>query len=104
MPLRGPCKSTAPAQVFSNARADYHITLFHFSHFQDTRPDPLVPTGGADLSVTAQRRPGPSQTQLQAEVEAARRVVGAAQSLQLQVWLFRRQGGSCAAGNVPSSV
>jgi hypothetical protein len=38
-----PC---AVSQVFVNARAQYHCTVFHTSHPFDTRPDSTLPSSG----------------------------------------------------------
>jgi hypothetical protein len=72
-------------QVFSNGRADYHITVFHLSYFQDTRPDSLSPGGGCDLNLPVTQRPAATAAQLAAEVAALRRAFVAEVPFELQV-------------------
>lgn len=86
-------------QVFSNPRADYHITLTHLSHFQDARPEPLAADSGLDDAATpSEQRPGPSDWQLRREVAAAAALAAATPPFDLKVrvrrgcsWLLRRR-------------
>jgi hypothetical protein len=79
--------------VFTNSTADYHITLFQLSQFQDTRPDTLDPSGGAGADAPLGERPAPSPAQLAAELAAARGAVAASPALQLRVRGRGRQAG-----------
>ncbi|WIA44262.1 hypothetical protein OEZ86_010565 [Tetradesmus obliquus] len=49
--------------VFSNARQNLHITVFHFSHPADTRPDALDACSGLEHCLAAQQGPAAAQQQ-----------------------------------------
>lgn len=49
-------------QVFSNARQNLHITVFHFSHPADPRPDALDPHSGLGHVVAPQQSSTVSET------------------------------------------
>ncbi|KAG1674153.1 hypothetical protein FOA52_015784 [Chlamydomonas sp. UWO 241] len=55
----------ATAAVFCNARANYHVTVFHTSHPSDQRPEPMSQGGGAPAAGCAAA--GPSADTLRAE-------------------------------------
>ncbi|WIA23749.1 hypothetical protein OEZ85_000427 [Tetradesmus obliquus] len=50
-------------KVFSNARQNLHITVFHFSHPADTRPDSLDACSGLAHCLAAQQGPAAAQQQ-----------------------------------------
>lgn len=50
-------------KVFSNARQNLHITVFHFSHPADTRPDALDACSGLEHCLAAQQGPAAAQQQ-----------------------------------------
>ncbi len=62
MPLmrKEPSLPPAAVQIFSNARTQYHCTVFHTSHPSDPRPDPFSPQGGlASPPALPHERPPP---------------------------------------------
>ena len=90
------------ARVFTNARADLHVTVFHFSHPSDPRPDALSRDGfggggggggsgggggGAEdpAALPPARRPAAGARQLEAELAAAAELVAAAAPFELVV-------------------
>ncbi|KAI8469452.1 MAG: hypothetical protein J3K34DRAFT_522119 [Monoraphidium minutum] len=85
--VAGECLRVVPPgfKVFANARADLHITLFQLSQFQDSRPDTLSASGGANASAPNEARPAPGRAQLEAELAAAEEVVGGAAPLRLEL-------------------
>mmetsp|Transcript_13786 Transcript_13786/g.29733 ORF Transcript_13786/g.29733 Transcript_13786/m.29733 type:complete len:359 (-) Transcript_13786:849-1925(-) len=74
----------ASAKHFSNARTNYHCTIFHTSHPLDTRADALLADGGVpDLSLPCAKRRGPTSQELQQEADTVRRVAEAGPSPML---------------------
>lgn len=67
------CRKRPLPQVFCNARANYHVTVFHTSYPSDQRPSPLLPGGGAAAAGDAPR--SPTAEELSAEADAVARIV-----------------------------
>ena len=76
---------SAGTEVYTNAPERWHITVFHTSQFDDTRPRPLQPL---TLDVQQQdpaQRPLPTSAHLQQEQETVQMAVSKSQPLLLRV-------------------
>ena len=76
----------AGTEVYINDSSRWHITLFHTSKFDDTRPSPLEPAAN-QLCQASAGRPLPSPAALQLEQEAMQQTVAKSEPLHVKVRL-----------------
>lgn len=75
----------AGTEVYVNRPERWHVTIFHTSKFEDTRPNPMKPAGSDLLAAPAAQRPLPSPDQLQQEHRKMEEVAKQSPALHLQV-------------------
>lgn len=75
----------AGTDLYINEPSRWHITIFHTSKFDDTRPNPLGPAPSqiGDLSPSARQLSSPAE--LQQEKEAMQQVVAESPAATLEV-------------------
>ena len=71
--------------MYTNAPERWHITVFHTSQFDDTRPHPLNLLEPDLQGLEAAKRPVPTSRNLQQEQEVVQMVVSKSQPLNLEV-------------------
>ena len=76
---------SAGTEVYTNAPERWHITAFHTSQFDDTRPRPLEPLTPDVQAQDPAQRPLPTAADLQQEQETLQMVISKSQPLLLQV-------------------
>lgn len=76
----------AGTEVYTNDPGRWHITLFHTSKFDDTRPNPQEPAAN-QLCQAPAARPLPSPAALQLEKEAMQQTVANSEPLHVKVRL-----------------
>ena len=76
---------SAGTEVYSNAPERWHITVFHTSQYDDTRPHPIEPLTPDVQQQDPAQRPSPTSANLQQEQETVQMVISKSQSLLLQV-------------------
>ena len=92
-----PTCMSAGTEVYTNAAERWHITVFHTSQFDDTRPRPLeILTPDVQGQDSAQR-PLPTSANLQQEQETVQMVISKSQPLLLQVMTHTNTHNSALA-------
>ena len=72
-------------EIYVNANDRWHITVFHTSQFDDTRPNPMEPADSDLQQTESGKRPLPSADLLRTEQQPATKVVGQNQPINLEV-------------------
>lgn len=75
----------AGVAFYANVPERLHITVFHTSQFDDTRPNPLNPLSSDELDTSPAQRMHPTATDLQQEQATVQTIVGQTQPLALEV-------------------
>lgn len=73
-------------EVYTNVPERWHITVFHTSQFDDTRPHPLKPVEPDLQRSEPAQHVMPTSANLQQEQETVQMVVSKSQPLVLEVW------------------
>lgn len=76
---------SAGTEVYTNAAERWHITVFHTSQFDDTRPHPLEPMKPDMHGKDQAQRCLPTFANLQQEQETVHKVISESQPLVLEV-------------------
>ena len=79
---------SAGTEVYTNVPERWHITVFHTSQFDDTRPWPLEPLTPNLQEQSPAQRPLPTSANLQQEQETVQMVISKSQPLLLQVQTY----------------